>query len=377
MKKIIPAFCLSLTFGLCPLASSIASAADSPFSLKLGGYLNAWVGYNDGSKEKLLAPVNKVAVGTEGKIFFTADSALKNGLKVGAVAMLNISRLNQNGWLDHVYIHTEGRFGKVLLGATDNVAVWLHHKVTDAGVFDVDDTRLAAWLGLRVRTKLYSTGMNFDGNSQKVSYFSPKIAGFQAAASYIPGARYATEFNQGDGAYNSTVQRPAGGINKFSSAYVISAAYDGKFGDFALGADTSFIDINNVSISATTQYNLGLKLEYKGLRLGAGGAFADNSSTKGLGNNYAYDFGVGYENDAYFVTASYYYAKNGKDESGKNWQVSKASFEMYQLSGRYKLGAGLDAFASLGYVKVDDKSSITSASNTDVWSVVTGLAMRF
>ena len=54
---------------------------------------------------------------------------------------------------------------------------------------------------------------------------------------------------------------------------------------------------------------------------------------------------------------------------------------MYQVSGKYKLGAGVDAFATFAYLdtnlKKDSAEVVDGSTDKDAWTIITGLALTF
>ena len=385
MKKVLYGTTALLAAGLFTAAAEAAT----PLKLTVGGYLNAFMGYTDLSGKDIGAPVNKFAVGTDGQLVFSAETKLDNGMKFGAVAEINISNLQQNGWLGDVFAYAETKYGKMEMGATDNAAVKMHHGVMDAShVWGTDKSKLVNWLGfadyMRVNFAeitedlgipgfenaffIDSTAINIDGNAQKVSYFSPKFYGFQLGATYTPGADYATLFEGGNGAMNSTV---VAANRDFNRVYVVSAAYDGKMGPVTLGADIAYGNTKSVGLKHINEYAAGLDIGFSGFSVGAGYKIRDFGA-KDVKNSQAFDVGVGYENGPYAISASWFMSKAGKIAG-----IKAPKLDIYQVSGSYKLGAGVNAFATFGYVDLNNKDFKEVVADQDAWTVVTGLALTF
>jgi len=396
MKKVLYGTTALLAAGMFTAAAEAAT----PLKLTVGGYLNAFMGYTDLSSKDLqkvfpFRSVNKFAVGTDGQIVFSAETKLDNGMKVGAVAELNISNLQQTRWLSEVFAYAENKYGKMELGATSNAAVKLHHEVMDAsGVWGTDKSKLVNWMGFAdyINTPratiigpasiadfdiLDSTAVNEDGNAQKISYFSPKFYGFQVGATYTPGAHSARPFVGGTGAMDSTVIAEN---RNFSRAYAVSAAYDGKMGPVTLGADftygnSKFVNRlpNGKNSQIFSEYAAGLNVGFSGFTVGAGYKIRDYGM-KEMKDSKAFDVGVGYENGPYAISASWF-----KSKAGKNIGFKMPKLDIYQVSGSYKLGAGVNAFATFGYVDLNVESRLKDLgfADQDAWTVVTGLALTF
>ena len=130
MKKVLYGTTALLAAGMFTATAEAAT----PLKLTVGGYLNAFVGYTNLSEKDVVFDVNKFALGTDGEIAFNAETKLDNGIKIGAVAEVVIGTFasdrtfdDEQGWLDDVYAYIESKYGKVELGATDNVAKKLHN----------------------------------------------------------------------------------------------------------------------------------------------------------------------------------------------------------------------------------------------------------
>ncbi len=394
MKKVLYGSTALLAAGMFTAAAEAAT----PLKLTLGGYLNAFMGYTDLSSKDfrdtiMPSSINKFAVGTDGQVVFSAETKLDNGMKFGAVAELNISSLQDVDYLGDVYAYGESKYGRMEMGATDNAAVKMHHEVMDAShVWGTDKSKLVNWLGFAdyINTPfelisgdtatiggfglLDSTAINEDGNAQKISYFTPKFYGFHVGASYVPGSDSdgAGLFETGAGASNSSV---VADNRKFNRAYVVSAAYDGKMGPVTLGADVAYGNVKPDDGKHVNEYAAGLNVGFSGFTMGAGYKIRDYG-TKGVKDSQAFDVGVGYENGPYAISASWFMSKAGKIAGAK-----MPKFNIYQVSGSYKLGAGVSAFATFGYadLNVRDVKALTdeTVKDQDAWTIVTGLALTF
>ncbi len=359
MKKVLYGTTALLAAGMFTAAAEAAT----PLKLTVGGYLNAFMGYTNLSEKDLNGgKVNKFAVGTDGEIAFTAETKLDNGLKIGAVAEIVVGTLSDDQqYLGDVYAYAESKYGKVELGATDNVAKKLHNGAP--GVGPLDTAKIVNWLGLEdTDVGLGSTAIDFDGNAKKVSYFSPKFYGFQVGASWVPGAEAVGAFElANNGAQASNVNKTNA---DFSRAYVVSAAYEGKFSGVTVGADFGF-----ANVSSDNQYSFGADVAFSGFTIGAGYTTLDFNE-KGMKNDQAFEFGAAYENGPYAISANYFVSKDGK-EGG----IKQGKFQKYEVAGKYKLGAGVDAFATFAYLDLNKEARTNDVDK--VWTVVTGLALNF
>ncbi len=364
-------------------AGMFASAAEAaaPIKLTVGGYLNAYMGWTSAELKNTAAATpnaqlnNQFDVMTESQIAFTGATTLDNGIKVGVTAELNASTFEDQEWLGDVFATVDTKYGRAIVGATDNVAVMQHVSAPDAGVLGVEKTKFVYW-GVTPNTDLDATYADLDGNAQKISYITPKMAGFSFGLSWVPGAEFATPWGYGNGALDQSVVRTNA---NFRSAYVLSGAYEGKFKNVEVNASVAYANYDAIGDGHVQDYNGGVSVGMAGFTVG--GAYRNvDSGVTGMDDDIAYDFGVGYENGPYAVSASYFVSKDGKDKTVAP-VVKGDKFEMYQVSGKYKLGAGVDAFATFAYMdtnmKKDSAVVLSGDTDKDAWTIVTGLALTF
>lgn len=366
MKKVLYGTSALLVAGI--FASAAEAAA--PLKLNVNGNLNAWVGYTDIDSEVFDGQYNKFDVATTGTIKFHAATKLDNGLSVGGVAEVNVGHKIGEDWLGDVYAYAESNFGKVIMGATDNAAVLMHHEVPNASPLSNDD--LMQWIGFTgfADVSLDSTAPDFDGNSQKISYISPKFYGFSLGVSYIPGADVKVPFAQGNnGAEDASVLRVA---PDFFNAWTATAAYDGKVGPVLLGADVGVSSYNVSGGDAATLYNGAISAEMNGFTASFGYMYADYSAELGqLEDAQAWEVGVGYKADKFATSISWFESKDGDI---KGFGSDDGKVDIFKVAGDYKLAAGVDAFAQFAYV--DTKSSFF-VEDPSAWTIITGLGLTF
>ena len=363
--------------------------AAQPLTLKIGGYLNSYFGYANVDAKYITNPdsssgtLNHFDVMNDGKIFFSGETALDNGLKIGVMTKLKITDDSQDkeAWIDEVYATIDSRYGRTILGSTDNVAVMQHVSAPSAGYLDVEATKFVNW-GVSNLSPLDATYLDFDDKAQKISYISPRYKGFSVAASWVPGTSF--KGNTSNYGYREqSVIRPVADPG-FRNAYVLSGNYEYLKDSFKLKASGAYANIDAIPLTGYTgkqshrqDWSLGLSLGYKGFTLG--GAFHDADLGDDSKNPYAFDFGVGYETDRYALSAAYFQSTQ-KQPAGEK----KKDFQMYQLSGKYKLGSGVDAFASFAYLEnqVDSSNAIALGRNGGLeknqgWVLVSGIALKF
>ena len=150
-----------------------------------------------------------IDVRSDSEVHFNGRAALDNGVKIHVRWELEgnshtsggkPSPANGNDQIDEVYVTVSGSFGRIILGSTDNAAVKMLTGMTGAWATNVGQNfqfNSHAWIDTApgagggkfhvlqdARIREHGGG----GDSEKLSYISPKFGGFQAGASYTPDA---------------------------------------------------------------------------------------------------------------------------------------------------------------------------------------------
>lgn len=318
----------------------------------------------------------KVAVVAR-NIDIKAEGTLDNGLVAGVDAklMLGSDFANNNANRDgsatfrQLFAYLEGGFGRFEIGGTDGAAYKMHYTspwfVPGNGV---DSPNILNNPGISVSGLRQSTFSLLATNANKVSYFTPRLAGFQLGLSFTPEA---TLHNV---TANGLVVLPDDGL---TNAFEAALNYAGTFGGVDLGLDGFYTTADAGAAFANSdpqEYGFGANLGYAGFTLGGAyykskdmvssftvmpGAADVDQRVWTAGLKYAtgpWTVGVAYLNsDADFGTL-------GFNPSSDSWQVG----------GGYNLGSGVDIGLDLQKSKVD-----TAAGSYDAQSAGIVLAIAF
>ena len=264
----------------------------------------------------------------------------------------------------------EGRFGRFELGAINNVQYRMGYNAPEAqtrpwsnegNIFNV----LANPTGSPAFDSTFGTTRSrfHDNDSEKINYYTPRFAGFQFGASYIP---------------NSSQDRngaPEPISTAYSQGYAFGANFVRTFGAFDIAASAGYMAWQGPQTSATTsapdpdQWNLGLQLGFAGFKVGGSyGEISDGrqgaagtagaASTAGTVLNRqegrAFDVGVMYTFGPAAVSLNYI---NGENDDCPVTSVATCSgddkFTMLSLSGKYTLGPGVSLEANIWTAKVE------------------------
>ncbi|MEG9862653.1 MAG: porin, partial [Parvularculales bacterium] len=120
-----------------------------------------------------------------GRIVVDADAVLENGLRVGGrVRIEAFGEEDANDFIEDHYMYLSGGFGRILIGAKEGASYQMHYSapwfVPGNGV---DSPNFYNMSRTSVRTNTYA---QMSGEAIKLTYFTPRVGGFQLGASYTP-----------------------------------------------------------------------------------------------------------------------------------------------------------------------------------------------
>ena len=278
--------------------------------------------------------------------------------------------------IDESYIWVAGGFGKVIVGSENNGAYLLHVTAPDAagnwnegGIMTGHGTAIVKPGNVATITPASATGNTTailtDGDSEGITYVSPTFYGLTFGATYKPNS---SEDNR------NTVE-----LKQQTAADIYGAGvlYANTFGGVGVKADfgwATYTVENSVAVGKTgvNEYSTGANLSYAGFTLG--GSYRQVVADAALDtlDGKAWDIGLQYASGPYAVSLSYFQSQ----VEGNVANSSEDEIEFIQLSGKYNLGAGVDALASVGHAKFEDETGLDQNENKG-WVVMTGLSLAF
>jgi hypothetical protein len=282
MKKYLLGTTALATAGLIAGMAGSASAAnqgDNRIKVGVHGYHQQWGVYSDQDIDSKQNPTtgnrnkfktNAVDQKHNSEICFVGETTLDNGITFGLNVQLEGN--TEGDQIDESYLYIQGdSMGRLILGDENNAGYLLHVTAPDGGI-SIDSGDMVSddfWANLsgfsNFDTTLGTTNLRFqDNDSGKFTYISPRFAGFQLGASYIP--QFEPGGDNNSSIYKSTlngtrtVDRPRNGV-------AVGANFTEDFSGFGvqlslgwLGAQTS-----NDDLSAA---NAGAQFSFAGFSVG-------------------------------------------------------------------------------------------------------------
>lgn len=332
------------------------SASSSRTGINLGGVIDFQAAFRDQDlTHGSFARENVFKNDTE--VHVTVNQVADNGLRYGAVIELeaDVTEADKKEGLngDKTYLYLESNYGRLELGSNSDAG---HALGVDASTF------ARATGGIHGDLESYvhmphaagSHGHSHDfilspslplahnhGESEdatKITYYTPRVSGFQLGASYIPDSG-----NVGTAAGFTSDNDE----HQFENVMNLALQHSGKVGDIGTLASISgeFGTAESNHDEDLRAGALGLNLSYQGFVVGGsyaywGDSMTEVSDTVDAGNSWS--LGAGYEAGPFGVSVGYL-----------NGEFKDNTSEIVSIGTDYKLAPGLVPYAELSFFNFD------------------------
>ncbi|TWT14811.1 porin [Reyranella sp. CPCC 100927] len=384
------------------LIAAPAMAAD-PIKLELRGYFQAMIaiGHTDRDAAGSYRPEN---FKYEGEIWFTGTTKLDNGTSIGIRVELEAwsqggGSTSTNDQLDEEYIFAFGDWGRIEFGGTDSASFKMQYSSPSALIGWGFNDHNFNYFGSAFSTaqnagrggNILGTGAahnaGFSGDSNKLTYFTPRFAGFQIGFSYTPS--FSATASAAD-----CRSRTAGGNfsncprngNAWHNGLDISANYLNKFGDVSIalygayataGFDRGAAGVNNAAnpniFGRYKSWAVGAQIGFSGFTLG-GGAGRDNNGLRGKNATNWYTASLMYETGPWQLSAGWWGGRNKDANGGTAGAPGKDKLDYFEIGTNYALSPGIKLTGGVIYYM---GSGQTKSEKADSWAVILGTALTF
>jgi len=381
-------------FGLVDTAA--AQTKVQPIQVSVGGYWGEFVSYtsqDDRGGAAFNQKLTQFDQWSDKEIHFNGRTTLDNGLTIGFRLELE-GNTDASDQIDETYMFIEGRFGRLEIGALNNVQYRMGYNAPEAqtrpwsnegNIFNV----LANNTGSPLFDSMLGTTRSrfFDNDSEKLNYYTPRFEGFQLGVSYIP----------------NSAQDRNGAPDPISTAYSrgLAAAVNfvRTFGAFDVAASAGYMRWQAPDIGVTgsssdpKQWNVGLQLGYAGFKVGGsygkisdgrGGASGTNATASTAGTavtgveGRAWDAGIMYTFGPAAVSLNYIDGRNDDGNVVTGTGGGDDKFTMLSLAGKYTLGPGVSLEANVWTAKLESNGTggLPNSENKGTGGVV-GVVLVF
>jgi predicted porin len=340
MKKVILG--TTALVAVTALTAGTASAAEK-IKLGLSGYLQTSfvvASYDDGDK----LPTD---IRNEGEVHFTGKTTLDNGLTFGVNIQLEARESTDQ--VDETYMYVDGNFGRILFGAENSASYLMHYG---------SPSPVPAW-GLN-SPNANASGYTFPStytlvlnDSDKLTYFTPRMGGFQFGVSYTPDADEKTA---------SGTSSPYAVIKDegtSDAAYSLGANFNKKFGSVGVRASLGWDHTDSTTLEDSDVYNGGLGIDVAGFTLGGSYKFTDNASHVVNDERHDASIGLKYGMGPWSVGIQYAYVKTEDDSAGTDGQI-----DAIVIGGQYDLGPGITAFGGVQFWEAEDDLEVAAVGDS-------------
>lgn len=289
-------------------------------------------------------------------IDINAEGTLDNGMVAGVMATLSLGDdwnthfANNDATFRELFAYLEGGFGRFEIGGTDGSAFKMHYTspwfVPGNGVDSPNILNLPSAVTSASGAR-HSTFSLMAADANKVTYFTPRFAGFQLGLSYTPDVTFNGPNPNGLGLTTSGLV--------IEDVAEIALNYAGSFGSVDLGVDGFYVQGDNPAavVSEPEEWGVGLNLGFGGFTLGGAWYQSEDLAVTSV----AIPSATGAEEEVW--TAGLSYATGpwtvGVAYLADETSVPGASIDTttWQTGGGYNLGSGVDIGLDLQATNVD------------------------
>lgn len=350
----------------CGLAAGlvgVAAPAQAQIELGLGGFMQQWAGYAWNDDDDF----SGADVKSDLRLEVGAETTLDNGLQVGTEVRVDWGDSGDFDQFIEAFLYLESGLGRVEVGDRDSAAALMHYAAPEVGI-GINDGDVSDWVAnptVSDADSAFESTYLYLGEDKgtKISYFTPRLAGFQLGVSYIP------EFEQ----LNN--EQPAD--DRYHQGVALGANFVDSLGPVAVAASATFLRAEApdgmAGIEDARGYAFGLELGYAGFTLGGSYASTRGSADGGTDasrslDGEGWDLGLAYETGPWAVSFSHFHG----EAEGAVALPGRDKSDVFMLSARYALGPGVSLAGSLYHVDYDGEARDNSG-----YAAVSGIVLDF
>ena len=330
--------------------------------------------------------INNTMNYSDSEVWFGGRTTLANGITVGFDVQLE-GNTNATDQIDESYLFVDGAFGRIVIGSENAADYIMNYSIPGAGVaFGANESRVGDFILRPTNVTTIHTlasGRNANGantaatnhaltygtgnDQQRVTYFTPRMAGFQVGVSFTPNldredsVAYTDKSLQRANAIHGAVNF----TNNFSGVQV-NASLGASMYPSVDGAAATTAAGNDVK-----DYSVGAQVGMSGLMVGGG--YRKIDADRAAENGTAYGLGAAYTSGPFSVGLSYLTSK----VDGQN--LTAAGDDKYKqilFSAAYSIGPGVDVIGALFNAKYESEDNLAVNQNSGTGGAV-GLHLRF
>ena len=374
MKKILLGSTAIVAAGM--IAAVPSADAASKMKLGVGGYMEQWFGFTSGD-DGVAQDYSGFDIKSDPEIFFKGSTKLDNGITVGVNVQLEAT---QNGdQIDEQYMFVKGSFGQIIIGDENSAMYKMHYAPSDFGI-GMNSGDVTVWnkpvkdaegdsinMGSHYRSPFGATYIEPDAvnDSAKISYFTPRVSGFQLGLSYGP---------DGNQDSNGLPNRDAANTDYI----MVGANFKQKMGGMSVGISGGYGTVTDAAAGGVEP-----EATIFGIKMGMGGVSAGvsyaNYSDHGNADAEGINAGIAYSSGPMGVSVNYYHGEKDGNNGDAATLDGQAERDVIHLSAKYAMGPGVTLAGTLGHAvySSDDADIDNSVDESASTYVVMGLKVGF
>lgn len=379
-----------------PAPRYIHQTLDSDVEVTVSGYM-IWAAVATHQKENVFVSHQNDNARTGVKLSGNDDNALYSDAYLDIMGrykvnddttlevFTSIQTVRNNINIDDSHIAADTRYGRFMIGNTANVTKAFSVRAPSYSVMGFNDSDLFGFVAIpndfSVATASYSL---LDGKTAKLTYYTPKINGFQLGLDIMP---------------SDSGQKPNNGFYtdktvRFDHAGDVVLKYTGEFGryDFQASIDYSYARpnfriteqdrINRFPEKKIHQYSAGAKIGSGNWEFGGTLHFINtthNISTKykDLGTNVSkgmnWTAGYGYKFGPYKASLSVLQSRSQNTVK----LYARDIFTMYQFALVYAPYKGIEFFGETGFIRAKSARKMEAGRSNESPFLVLGTQVNF
>ncbi|MHA1539564.1 MAG: porin [Alphaproteobacteria bacterium] len=332
--------------------------------LSIGGYMEQWVGFVSADSN---SDFQKADQQSDVDIYINGEARLDHNILAGAEVVFDTEQ--DPDLTKYAYAYIQSDFGRWVIGNHVSSTTAMQVITPDVGwrINEYGNGQQRRWVGTPADhgtyrdefSPLYSTVTTLgDGNSKKISIYTPRVDGLQVGFSYIPDSNF-------NGGRNAVIEEDTVVVENqvLTQGYTAAVNYKGALSEgidleamLGYQAAKAYIGINPKAASA------GINLRGYGATLGFSYAkhidgvisnittpsLADDTSTKG----YSYDVGAAYDFGRLSMSALYFYG----EIEGNTLVSSQDRQKTLSFGTAYELTKGVELASTLAWTRVGEEN---------------------
>ena len=354
------------------LATGPVLAEETPIHLELGGGYSEYFGFSSQDVEAETGTGNEVAFMSH-EVHFKIRGELANGLSIGGA--IELEGESGGDQIDQAYVTLSGGFGVLRLGGINSGRYSMILGSPDVGLGSNSGSQGKYMTTTDNGGPSSTTYIDISGDSQKITYFTPRFNGFQLAAGWAPNATDQTGGNDPGLASDATT---------YTDAWDFGLSYKGDFEDASISAMVGVggADAPNVAEAAGFDdflvWNAGLSIGFGGFTVAAtvvevsdGQASLNDDDDVVSNKGSAWTVGAAYNTGPWGISVSRFEG----DSKGLIAKTDKTEGEFWTVGASYTIGPGLRT--SLTYLNGDTTDQAGTSFNNTGHAVIAGIHIGF